>query len=158
MLYGEELRKSIIATKQRLVAAIEDRSRRIAEGTTDIDDCFLSQRVEENAISEANAQLRILDNGGVMDYDAIFDENGNEVNARWVNTRYGCKIVGNGIFANSEKALLKKTGWTTKTIQVPCWTKFRAAGGGMLGVYGGGYDVVRWHTNMATGEYVGYPE
>ena len=157
-MYGEELRKSIMASKQRLIDAIANRSERIANGETDIDDCFLSQRVEENGIMEANKQLSILDNGGVMDYEAIFDENGEEVNVRVVDTRYGLKFVGRGIFANSQKALLKKTGWTVKTIKVPCWTKFSSSSSGLMGVYGGSYEVVRWHTNMATGEYVGYPD
>lgn len=157
MLYGDELRKSILATKECLIARIEERNTRIANWETDEDDCFLSQRVEERAISECNMQLSILDGDGTMTIDAVIDQDGNEVHTRWVNTRYGLKIVGKGIFANSVKALLKKTGWTSKEIQVPCWTKFCSSGSGLLGVYGGSYEVVRWHTNMVTGEYVGYP-
>lgn len=155
--YGEELRKSILATKEHLLESIKERNERIANWQTDEDDCFLSQRVEERAISECNMQLTILDGDGTMTIDAVIDQDGNEVNTRWVDTRYGLKIVGRGVFANSEKALLKKTGWTTKEIKVPCWTKFCSSGSGLLGVYSGSYQVVRWHTNMVTGEYVGYP-
>jgi hypothetical protein len=156
--YGEELRKSILATKEHLLERIKERNERIANWQTDEDDCFLSQRVEERAISECNMQLTILDGDGTMTIDAVIDQDGNEVNTRWVDTRYGLKIVGRGVFANSEKALLKKTGWTTKEIKVPCWTKFCSSGSGLLGVYSGSYQVVRWHTNMVTGEYVGYPD
>lgn len=157
-LYGEELRQSILKNKQRLIEAIDDRTRRIAEGSTDIDDCFISQRVEEEGIHECNLQLRILDGDGMMDYDAILDENGNEVRIHWFTNKWGrSSVVGNGVFASSIPALLKKTGWTERTIRVPAWTKFCTSNSGMMGVMTGSYQVVRWHTNMVTGEYVGYP-
>lgn len=157
-IYGEELRKLVLATKQRMQEGIYDRARRIANGETDIDDCFMSQRVEERAIAECNMQLHILDGDGMMDFDAWFDADGKEQRVRWVHTRYGGAYVWNGIFASSEKALMKKTGLTCKTIRVPVWTKFVASGSGMMGVYSGSYQRVRWHTNMVTGEYVGYPD
>lgn len=156
-LYGEELRKSIEASKAHYLELMEDRARRIANWETDEDDCFLSQRCEENAISECNMQLEILKGDGCMDYEAWFDGD-KEVSVRWVKTRYGYALVYNGIFASSEKAIEKKTGLTRKTIRVPAWTKFWSNGSGMLGVYSGSYEVVRWHTNMVTGEYVGYPD
>ena len=97
--------------------------------------------------------------GCCMDYEAIFDENGNEVRTHWFRNKWGGNtIVGNGVFASSESALLKKTGWTRKTIRVPAWTKFVASGYGMSGVMSGSTQVIRWHTNMVTGEYVGYPD
>ena len=157
-LFGEELRKSILASKARYQEAISDRLDRIDAGLTDMDDCFLSQRVEERAMLECDMQLDILDRGGTYDWDCYFDADGKEVAVRWVNTRFGSKVVANGVFANSIKALLKKTGLVEKTVRVPVWTKFVPAGSGLCGVYGGSYCVVRWHTNMATGEYVGYPD
>lgn len=157
-IYGEELRKSILDRKERNIAAMNRRAERIENWETDEEDCFMSQRVEENAVHECNMQLNILDGDGMMDFDAIFDGNGEEVCVRCVNTKYGVAYVGRGIFASSIKALLKKTGWTPKTIRVPVWTKFCAAGSGLYGVYCGSYERVRWHTNMKTGEYVGYPD
>ena len=161
-VYGEELRKIVLATKQRAIDAIDRRSERIANWETDEEDCFVSQRVEENAIRECDLQLNILDGDGCMDFDAVMDENGNERRVRQVHTRYGWKYVAdvskdNTVWASSMNALLKKTGWHTETIRVPCWTKFSTPYGGMMGVYCGSYEVVRWHTNMVTGEYVGYP-
>ena len=156
-LYGEELRKSIEASKARYLEAIEDRARRIANWETDEDDCFMSQRVEENAICECNMQLEILKGDGCMDWEAWFDGD-KEVNCRWVKTRYGSALVYNGVFASSPKAMEKKTGLTRKTIRVPAWTKFCSAGSGLYGVYAGSYQLVCWHTNMVTGEYVGYPD
>lgn len=157
--FGEELKASIIETKKRMQAAIDRRWERIDNCEVEMDDCFISQHVEEDAIRECNMQLAILDGDGCMDYDAIFDENGNEVSAHWFINKWGkSTVVANGVFASSMKALLKKTGWTTKTIRVPAWTKFIASGSGMCGVMNGGTKMVRWHTNMKTGEYVGYPD
>jgi len=157
--YGKELAELVRKNIQRHADAIKSRMDRINEGWTDMDDCFLSQRVDERAIGEARMQLAILEGDGTMEIDAIFDEDGKEVDVRWANTRYGYKLVARGIWANSQKALLKKTGWTKRTIKVPCWTSFSpGSGGGMCAVYSGTYEVVRWHTNMVTGEYVGYPE
>ena len=163
-VYGEELRKSILETKQRMIDAIDRRAERIRNWETDEDDCFMSQRVEEHAIQECNLQLSILDGDGMMDYNAVFDADGNERRVREVHTRYGWKCAtdiredGNEktVFANSRKALCKKLGWHEETIRVPCWTKFSSPYGGMMGAYCGSYEVVRWHTNMVTGEYVGF--
>ena len=159
-VYGEELRQDILKRKQTLMDAIARREERIARWETDEDDCFLSQRVEEQGILECNMQLKILDTDGTEEWDVIVDENGDEVRTHWFMNKWGKDtIVGNGVFASSEAALLKKTGWKKVTIRVPVWTQFRAgAGGGMCGVYNGSYSVVRWHTNMVTGEYVGYPD
>lgn len=157
-LFGEELKSAIIAQKQRMIENIEDRRERINNWQTDEDDCFLSQRVDERGIHECNMQLDILGGDGCMDFDGWFDADGNEVRVKWVQTRYGCACVWNGVFASSEKALQKKTGLTRKTIRVPVWTKFCPSGSGLAGVYGGSIQTVRWHTNMVTGEYVGYPD
>ncbi len=159
-LYGEELKQSIIATKKRLQDAIDRRWERIDNCETDMDDCFISQHVEEDGVRECNMQIAILDSDdGCMDCEAIFDENGKEVSVHGFFNKWNkWTVVGNGIFASSTEALLKKTGWTKKTIRVPAWTKFIAGGRGMCGVMNGSTEVVRWHTNMKTGEYIGYPD
>lgn len=169
-LYGEELKKSIMETKQRMIDALDRRDERIRNWETDEDDCFMSIRVEQQAISECNKQLAILNGDGMMDFEATFDKEGNEVRVRYVRTRFGDAYVVDvpsdepghkwkPVFASSMKALLKKTGYTQKTIRVPAWTKFCSGpGGGLCGVYSGSYETVRWHTNMLTGEYVGYPD
>lgn len=159
MKYGEELRAHIIETRERMRAAIERRMERIDNCEVEMDDCFISQHVEEDAIRECNMQLDILDGDGCMDYEAIFDENGKEVRVHGFINQWGhYTVVANGIFASSKSALLKKTGWTSRTIRVPAWTKFCTSGSGMAGVMSGSTEVVRWHTNMKTGEYVGYPD
>lgn len=157
-LYGEALKQSIIEARERTLRSQQERWDRIDKGWTDEDDCFMSIKGDQQALSNYAKQLDILNGDGMMDYEAVMDEQGNEVGIRWVNTRYGVKVVGRGVFANSLKALLKKTGWHTEMTRVPCWTKFCSSASGLLGVYSGWYEVVRWHTNMVTGEYVGYPD
>lgn len=157
-VFGEELRKVIEERKATLQAAIDRRSERIANWETDEEDSFMSQRVEESGIRECNMQLAILDGDGCKDFDGWFDEDGKEVRVRWVHTRYGGAYVYNGIFASSPKALEKKTGLTRKSIRVPVWTRFDTPYSGLMGAYCGDYEEVRWHTNMVTGEYVGYPD
>lgn len=159
MKYGQELKEQVLATKKRMQDAIDRRAERIANWQTDEDDCFISQHIEEDAIRECNLQLKILENGGTQDWEVVLDENGKEVRVHSFTNKWGKDSwVGNGIFASSFNALLKKTGWKTATIKVPVWTKYQANGTGMMGVYCGRTEVVRWHTNMATGEYVGYPD
>lgn len=159
-VFGAELAKQILQRKERLIESMNERDKRINDGWTDYDDCFMSIRTESQSIHECDMQLEILKGDGLMDVEAIFDENGDEVNVhafenKWRRTSY----VGRGIFASSINALLKKTGWVKKTIRVPVWTKFYGgSGGGMCVVYTGSYSYVRWHTNMVTGEYVGYPD
>lgn len=157
MKYGMELKAQILQSIESTKAQMAERQERLNNWETDEDDCFVSMRVDDNAMSNYKMQLDILDGDGTMDWEAIMDENGKEVNVRWVKTRYGGAYVGRGIFASSKKALCKKTGWRIETIKVPVWTKFFAAGSGIAGVYGGSYGITRWHTNMVTGEYVGYP-
>ena len=159
-LFGEQLANSIRQERQRYIEAMERRDKRIAGGLTDEDDCFVSIRVEEQGIRKCDMRLEILSGDGLMDFEAIFDTDGHEVNVRnFPNKWGGTSYVGRGIFASSLNALLKKTGWIKKTIRVPVWTKFCAgSGGGMCAVYTGRECLVRWHTNMVTGEYTGYPD
>lgn len=158
-LYGEALKASILKHRQTLIDAMARRQERIDNCETDYDDCFISMHVESDGIRACNMQLAILEGDGLMDYEAIVDENGNEVRIHFFTNKWGRdSVVGNGVFASSVKALLKKTGWTEKTIRVPAWTKFCTSGRGMAGVMSGSTEIVRWHTNMVTGEYVGYPD
>ena len=158
-LFGEQLRESILETKRRMQAAIDRRAERIANWETDEEDCFISEHVEQDAIRECNMQLEILDGDGCWDWDVFLDENGKEVRVHCFTNKWGGdSYVANGVFASSLKSLLKKTGLKPAKIRVPVWTKFVANGSGMYGVYAGSTQVVRWHTNMVTGEYVGYPD
>ena len=159
-LFGAELAVSIEREMQKIREIQQERDERISRGETDYDDCFVSIMSDAQSLDRCRMELEILKGDWLMNYDAIIDENGEEVSVhcfenKWRRTTY----VGRGVFASSIRALLKKTGWTQRTIRVPVWVKFEAGcGGGMCGVYTGRYTYVRWHTNMVTGEYVGYPD
>lgn len=160
-LYGKELAEQIKNEVADIRKIQERREKRIADWETDEDDCFVSIRTEEQEIRACEMKLHILEEtDGTMEIDAIFDKNGNEVNTHWFTNKWGrSTIVGNGVFASSLNALLKKTGWTVKKIKVPQWVRFEAGCGcGMYAVYTGRNIYTRWHTNMVTGEYVGFPE
>lgn len=158
-LFGEELKQAILAQKAKIIERMDDRAKRVANWETDWDDCATSTRNDEQSLSECNAQLRILEGDGTQNWKVVLDENGKEVRVNCFKNKWGgYSVVGNGVFASSTKALLKKTGWTEATIKVPVWTKFVSNGGGIAGAYFGSYQIVRWHTNMVTGEYVGYPD
>lgn len=157
--YGNELREQILKARETTLACIRNRQERINNWQTDEDDCFMSIRADEQALDKYAMELEILDGDGTQDWSVILDENGEEVRTHWFKNKWNrYTIVGRGVFASSEKALLKKTGWTKATKRVPVWVKFVSNGSGLCGVYTGSYEVVRWHTNMVTGEYVGYPE
>ena len=110
-IFGEELRKSIEAERQQILQNIEDRNRRIEAGETDYDDCFISMRVSANALDACDKKLKILQGDGCMAFDAIFDENGDEVPIHYFENKWRkTTVVGRGVFASSVHALLKKNG------------------------------------------------
>ena len=155
-VYGKELAAVLRADVERIKGILEDRQDRIDKGMTDMDDCFMSQRNNENSLQRLRMQLEILETDGLMEVDVVDLGDGEVEEPRWVETRWGSKIVAHGVFAASLKALLKKTGWTLTPRLVPMWVKFYASGTGMAGAFNGSYQVCRWHTNMVTGEYFGF--
>ena len=161
-IYGQELAEQIKKDLERTNQTINNRWERINQGLTDMDDCFMSAKTNSQSIDEYNMQLEILKGDGLMEIFVLVSPEGKTYQPRWVNTQWGSKIVVNGIFAASKKALIKKTekiGYTQGVKKVPCWTKFiSGSGGGLCGVYSGRYEIVRQHTNMVTGEYVGYDD
>ena len=159
-VYGNELIEDIKKNMQHIIDIQKRRDERIANWEIDEDDCFLSIKCEEQSLDKYRQQLEILQTDGLMDFEAIFDENDKEVYVHKFINKWGkISVVAKGIFASTIDALIKKTGWKKKIIKVPVWVKFEGGcGGGLCSVYTGTYRKVRWHTNMVTGEYFGYPE
>ena len=84
-------------------------------------------------------------------FDAWFDQEGKEVDVKWVKTKYNkYALVGRGIFASSERALTKKTGWVMKKIQAPAWAKIVAGGSGMYGAFNSSVSIYRISENKIT--------
>lgn len=59
-LFGKELEESIKKRRQIYVESMQRREQRVANCETDYDDCFMSERVESQAIDECDKQLEIL--------------------------------------------------------------------------------------------------
>lgn len=110
---------------------IDDRYKRIDQGLTDMDDCFLSQWAESNSIYINRTIIQALEEGAKRGDDrpwavvnVLLDENGQDINAKrvyneqyqtwsWlikdeeVAQRIGRKFVPKG----STSRILKKLGW-----------------------------------------------
>lgn len=108
-LFGAELAASIEREMQRIREVQQERDERISRGETDYDDCFVSIRSDAQALDRCRMELDILKGDGCVDFDAIIDENGEEVSVHWFENKWRkMTCVARGVFASSIKALLKK--------------------------------------------------
>ena len=62
--YGETLLESLKNSLKNRDSIRKDRYSRMADGSTDIDDCFVSMRVEDHNDQLTNAKIYILENKG----------------------------------------------------------------------------------------------
>lgn len=160
MKYGKELIAQLEQEIKLLRESIDDRMGRIAQGCTDMDDCFLSQRVEERGITEKLNEIELIKNGGCAWFIEYATLGGQLVNARWCDTRYGSKLRvempdGSVVWtASTTKKGLEKRGLKEVNVRRPAWFAFRSCGG-MAGVYSGSYVLVPSAVNYATGEPAG---
>lgn len=139
--------------------AMDDRLRRIQEGLTDMDDCFMSQRSEELAIRKAQIEIEILKNGGVQEFSVLRSIDTGEVVAKfWYEGKWGFywrilseyeekygKYVGFGI----KPETLAKKGLVKGKEVAPAWVRFRSNGSGMAGAYMATCEVYRSRKNYA---------
>ena len=158
MMYGEELVKNLEAGIMRMRSAIHDRMDRIDAGMTDWDDCFISQRCEERGIQLNKDKIDLIKDGGCAWFREYATLDGQLVNARWCNTRFGTSLraeMPNGevvwTTALTAKGLAKK-GLKMVECKRPAWFKFSSGNSGMLGVYTGSYVLFPSDVNYATGE------
>ena len=158
MEYGNKLIKNLEAQIANYQAAISDRYDRIDAGLTDIDDCFISQRCEERGINTAREKIELIKNGGCAWFLEYATMDGELIDAKWVNTRYGHKLRaempdGSVVWTNaSTPAGLAKRGIKAVQCLRPAWFKFQSSESGMLGVFTGGYVLFPSAVNYATGE------
>jgi len=159
-LFGVELKKQIEGLIARDKESIANRARRITDGWTDMDDCFLSEKLEQTGLDMYRMQLKILETDGLDDFDGLEDESGHQVIPPHIKTKYGWAYMikdenGKAYFANSVKALAKKSGLRLVNIRRPVWVKLSACGSGLCGAYNAFPKIQRWDTNMVTGEFYG---
>ena len=89
MLFGADLIKSLEKENEMLMNSIDDRRKRIDDGWTDMDDCFISQRVEERGIRNNNDKIALIKSGGLHWFRELATADGIPVESRWVETRFG---------------------------------------------------------------------
>lgn len=158
MEYGQKLIDSLTKEIEILQAAIDRRNERIQNWETDEEDCFISQRVEEQGIQVAKDKINLIREGGCAWFKEYATLDGTLVNARWCNTRFGSSLRaempdGSVVWTTSGTAKgLAKRGLKVVECKRPAWFAFRSPYRGMLGVYSGSYELFPSDYNYATGE------
>lgn len=158
MKYGKELIEQLERENERNREAISNRIDRILDGSTDWDDCFISQRCEERGISNNEAKIALIKDGGCAWFREYATLDGTLVEAHWCNTKYGYTLRaqmpdGKVVWTSaSTKKGLEKKGLKMVECKRPAWYKFSSGNSGMLGVYTGSYVLFPSDVNYATGE------
>lgn len=158
MRYGTELIKSLESEIESYRNNMRERASRVDDGMTDFDDCFISQRVEERGIRTAQEKIDLLKKGGCAWFSEYATLEGELINARWCDTRYGLKLRaempdGSVIWttADTAKGLAKKGIKKVECLR-PAWFAFKSSSRGLAGVYSGDYVLFPSDYNYATGE------
>ncbi len=160
MRYGLELIEDLERENEHLRATLEHRQERINEGLTDMDDCFLSDRLETRAIHTNDRKISLIKDGGCAWFGEYSTLDGTLVNAHWCNTRYGLKLRaempdGSVIWTSADTPKgLAKVGLKKVLCKRPAWFCF-SGGKGLYGAYSGDYVLFPSSVNYATGEDAG---
>ena len=150
IITAEEIKRSI----ERVRENQRSRAERIANCEVEDTDCYMSIMSDRAALDVYERQLEILEDGGYAWFDEYATLDGELVDARWVETRYGVKLVAdmpNGetvwTTATTDKGLAKR-GLRKVRVKRAAWADF--GGGQWAKVY-----AAKW--NRATGEEVEGP-
>lgn len=156
--YGQELIESLMRKREVIEARIANRRDRIDTWQTDEEDCFISMKVDADALSQIDMKLYLLRNGGTSKFREYATLDGKIVNARWCNTKYGWKlrvVMPNGevIWTSSDtKNGLAKRGLKQVICTRPAWIRFTTNDTGLNGVMSGYYTEFPSRFNYATGD------
>ncbi len=161
MKYGQELIEQLEKEIKVLQDSISNRIDRINDGSTDWDDCFMSQRCESRGIDTARRKIELIKDGGCAWFREYATLDGQLVDAQWCKTQWGSSLRaempdGSVVWttARTAKGLAKK-GLKRVKCKRPAWFKFSSGNSGMLGVYTGDYVLFPSDVNYATGEGAG---
>lgn len=158
MTYGAELVKELQAEKALMIQSMDNRADRIDKGWTDMDDCFISQRCEERGMHLCDQKIKLIqEDGGFGWFWEYTTLEGQLIEAKWVNTQYGCSLRavmpdGRVVWTTATtKAGLARKGLKAVMCKRPGWFYFHSANSGMLGAYTGQYILFPSNMNYATG-------
>lgn len=142
---AQELIKELQNEIDQYRAKIEDRQRRIGEGLTDMDDCFISDRMNSLHIDLAQRKIDILKNGGTAQFDVLRDiETGEIVSKKFSEGQHGlCHRIEDefvskfGLYVGIAKreSTYTKKGLKQCVANLPAWATTQANGSGMYGAY-----------------------
>ena len=133
-MFGEELIRSLQKDIERNHDSIADRERRIMDGRTDMDDCFLSQHNDEFMLRGARQKIALLKSGGLAwfrDYQTL---EGFPVKAKWVQGAWGERLRvympdGKTVWTSAKTAKgLAKNGLKAVAALRPAWFKIDSQG------------------------------
>tara|TARA_Y100000593_G_scaffold95130_1_gene200451 strand:- start:17894 stop:18400 length:507 start_codon:yes stop_codon:yes gene_type:complete len=167
MKYGAKLLKSLKDSLNQNEETRNERWKRIGNGETDIDDCFVSMRANEMSDEKIETKIAILENKGLYEFDTLLDIKTNEdTGAKVVNGAYGLcwrlsdeyvKKTGCKQFisiAKKESTYAKK-GVKRGTIKLPAWVCRKSFGTGLVGaLYQSQIHIFRSDFNYWTGKEI----
>jgi len=161
MNIGQKRIKQQLDTIDHYTKIMMDRRKRIEQGLTDVDDCFISERSNQHAITEAKLKLEILQNGGLSKFEVLVDVETNDiVSKKIIQGKYGlCWIVnddhadkfGRFVGLAKKESTYSKKGLKVEWQELPAWVCFNAgSGSGMMGMYTGAYQMFPSSKNYFT--------
>lgn len=156
--YGQALIERLEAQRETVKKQIANRQERIDNWETDIDDCFISIKVDSDSLSQIDMKLHLLRNGGTSWFLEYATLDGTIIKARWCNTKYGTKlraVMPNGevVWTSSDTSKgLAKRGIKKVLCKRPAWIRFYSGDSGLMGVMTGSYGEFPSDVNYATGE------
>lgn len=140
--------KRIESLKQeiaRIQETINERFERIGRGETDMDDCFVSDKMNQLNIQLAKTKIEILEKGGTRMFSCLRDLETDEiVSTKLRHGQYGFYwIIDNdyqdkfGTYVGDAKreSTFTKKGLKRSEYESPVWATTQANGSGMMGAY-----------------------
>ena len=160
MIYGKELIEKL---RKELNVNTEANNRRLEQGL-ELSETFVSNAVNSLMDRLINAKLYILSNKGLGNVEALYDLEGNRVDAKMVRGRFGMvwlfsdkaqqKYGIKFLSADLQEKTYARKGFVVKMEQVPVWATLKSSGKGISGIATTQVVVFPSNVNYYTGEKV----
>ncbi len=156
-MYGKDLEMELMEDLKRFKTIALDREKRIDDGMTDYDDCFVSIQSESIGKQKTEMKLNILQNDGFSWFEEFATLDGALCKSALCETRYGFRWRietpdGQVIWTSAEtKKGLARIGLKKMLCKRPAWVKYEGFGTGLAGALNGTCVVFPSNTNFATG-------
>ena len=131
-MFGDELIASLEKDIARICDSIDNRERRIMEGRTDIDDCFVSADNDDFMLRGAKQKIELIKSGGLAWFKEYTTLEGWPVKSKWVDGAWGQRLRvympdGKTVWTTAKTAKgLAKHGLKAVAALRPAWYKIEA--------------------------------